>query len=152
VKIRTNDEVVVITGRDRGKRGRVLSVLPAKNRVIVEGVNVVTRHLRRNPQNPQVGGRVQRPAAIHVSNVQLWSAADGKGVRVRMKGEGREKVRVSSKTGEPVKAGGKAKAGKTKVDKTKPEKTKPTGAPDLRKTQGGVGSKEKAGSDKPAGD
>jgi large subunit ribosomal protein L24 len=127
VKIRTNDEVVVITGRDRGKRGRVLRVLPDKGRVIVEGVNVVTRHLRRNPQNPQVGGRVQRPASIHVSNVQLWSAGDGKGVRVRMKGEGREKVRVSVKTGEPVKAGGKGKPGKTKAEKTekaKPEKAK----------------------------
>jgi len=131
VKIRTNDEVVVITGRDRGKRGRVLTVLPAKDRVIVEGVNVVTRHLRRNPQNPQVGGRVQRPAAIHVSNVQLWSAADGKGVRTRMKGEGRDKVRVSSKTGEPVKAGGKGKGGKKAEKKS---------------------AKEKAGSEKPAGD
>lgn len=127
MKIRTNDEVIVITGRDRGKRGRVLRVLPEKGRVIVEGVNMVTRHKRRNPQNPQGGGRVQIPAGIHVSNVQLWSAADGKGVRVRMKGEGRDKVRVSARSGEPVRAGGKAKAGKTKAEKTekaKPEKAK----------------------------
>jgi large subunit ribosomal protein L24 len=111
VKIRTQDEVVVIAGRDRGKRGRVLRVIPDKNRVVVEGVNVVTRHLRRRTDNPQAGGRVQRPAPIHVSNVALWSAADGRGVRVRMKGEGREKTRVSAKSGEAIRAGGKAPKG-----------------------------------------
>jgi large subunit ribosomal protein L24 len=111
VKIRTQDEVVVIAGRDRGKRGRVLRVIPDKNRVVVEGVNVVTRHLRRRTDNPQAGGRVQRPAPIHVSNVALWSAADGRGVRVRMKGEGREKSRVSAKSGEAIRAGGKAPKG-----------------------------------------
>jgi large subunit ribosomal protein L24 len=111
VRIKTQDEVVVIAGRDRGKRGRVLRVIPDKNRVVVEGVNVVTRHLRRRTDNPQAGGRVQRPAPIHVSNVALWSAADGRGVRVRMKGEGREKTRVSAKSGEAIRAGGKAPKG-----------------------------------------
>jgi len=114
VRIKTQDEVIVIAGRDRGKRGRVLRVIPDKNRVVVEGVNVVTRHLRRRTDNPQAGGRVQRPAAIHVSNVMLWSAADNRGVRVRMKGEGREKARVSARSGEAIRAGGKApKAAKT---------------------------------------
>jgi large subunit ribosomal protein L24 len=118
VKIRTNDEVIVIAGRDRGKRGRVLRVITNKDRVVVEGVNVVTRHLKRRTDNPQAGGRVQRPAAIHVSNVALWSAADGRGVRVHMKGEGREKTRVSAKSGEAIRAGGKA-----------PKGAKPTKAP-----------------------
>ena len=108
MRIRTNDEVVVLAGRDRGKRGKVLRVIRKKNRVVVDGVNVVTRHLKRRPQSPQAGGRVQRPAPIHVSNVALWSAADSRGVRVRVKGEGREKVRVSARSGEPIKAGGKA--------------------------------------------
>jgi large subunit ribosomal protein L24 len=129
VKIRTHDEVVVIAGRDRGKRGRVLRVLTDKKRVVVEGVNVVTRHLRRRTDNPQAGGRVQRPAAIHVSNVALWSAADSRGVRVRMKGEGREKVRVSARSGEAV--GGGAKGGKgtkTKAAKAPAAKPKTKGA------------------------
>ena len=124
MKIHTNDEVVVITGRDRGKRGKVLSILTKKNRVIVEGVNIVTRHLKRNPQNPQVGGRVQRPAGIHISNVALWSGADGRGVRVRMQGEGREKTRISAKSGELIRAGKGGKAAKTKADKATKNKNK----------------------------
>ena len=128
MKIRTNDEVIVLAGRDRGKRGKVLSILTKKNRVVVEGVNIVTRHLKRRPQNPQAGGRVQRPAGIHISNVALWSAADGKGVRVHMKGEGREKVRVSAKTGEPIRAGGKGpKTEKPKATKGKAKAEKPSG-------------------------
>jgi large subunit ribosomal protein L24 len=111
VRIKTHDEVVVIAGRDRGKRGRVLRVIQSKDRVVIEGVNVVTRHLRRRTDNPQAGGRVQRPAPIHVSNVMLWSAADNRGVRVRMKGEGREKTRISAKSGEAIRAGGKAAKG-----------------------------------------
>ena len=119
MKIRTHDEVVVIAGRDRGKRGRVLRVIPDKQRVVVEGINVVTRHLRRRTDNPQAGGRVQRPAAIHVSNVALWSATDNRGVRVRMKGEGREKVRVSARSGDPV--GGGAKGAKGRKAKAEPK-------------------------------
>jgi large subunit ribosomal protein L24 len=138
MKIRTHDEVVVIAGRDRGKRGRVLRVLADKNRVVIEGVNVVTRHLRRRTDNPQAGGRVQRPAAIHVSNVALWSAAENRGVRVRMKGEGREKVRVSAKTGEAV--GGGAKGGK--AAKGKAEKAEKAARP----------AKARAKAEKPAGD
>jgi large subunit ribosomal protein L24 len=110
-KIRTNDEVVVIAGKDRGKRGKVLRVLTKHDRVVVEGVNTVTRHLKRNPQNPQLGGRVQRAAPIHVSNVMLWSAADGKGVRVKFDGDGRDKKRVAAKSGAAVGAAqGKGKA------------------------------------------
>jgi large subunit ribosomal protein L24 len=69
--IRKNDNVVVIAGRDRGKRGRVLSVLPAKARVVVEGVNFIKRHTRPNPQRNIKGGIVEREAPLHVSNVQL---------------------------------------------------------------------------------
>jgi large subunit ribosomal protein L24 len=69
--IRKNDNVVVITGRDRGKRGRVLVVLPSKTRVIIEGVNFIKRHTRANPQKSVKGGIVQREAALHASNVQI---------------------------------------------------------------------------------
>jgi large subunit ribosomal protein L24 len=69
--IRKNDNVLVIAGRDRGKRGRVLRVLPRKGRLIVEGVNVVKRHTRPNPQRNIKGGIVAREAALSASNVQL---------------------------------------------------------------------------------
>jgi large subunit ribosomal protein L24 len=69
--IKKNDNVLVITGRDRGKRGRVLQVLPDKGRVVVEGVNFIKRHTRPNPQKNVKGGIVQREAALNASNVQL---------------------------------------------------------------------------------
>ena len=69
--IRKNDSVVVITGRDRGKRGRVLRVIPEKRRVIVEGVNFIKRHTRPNPQKNIKGGIVEREAPLSASNVQL---------------------------------------------------------------------------------
>jgi large subunit ribosomal protein L24 len=69
--IRKNDSVIVITGRDRGKRGRVLRVLPEKRRVIVEGVNFIKRHTRPNPQKNIKGGIVERESPLSASNVQL---------------------------------------------------------------------------------
>ena len=69
--IRKNDSVIVITGRDRGKRGRVLRVIPEKRRVIVEGVNFIKRHTRPNPQKNVKGGIVEREAPLSASNVQL---------------------------------------------------------------------------------
>jgi len=113
-KIKTNDEVVVLSGKDRGKRGKVLRILTKKERVVVEGINVITRHLKRNPQNPQAGGRVNRPGPIHISNVALWSDADGRGVRVKIQGEGRQKVRVTAKTGAVI---GGQKGGRAAKDK-----------------------------------
>jgi len=69
--IRKNDNVLVIAGRDRGKRGRVLSVQPRRSRVVVEGVNFVKRHTRPNPQRNIKGGIVEREAPLAISNVQL---------------------------------------------------------------------------------
>ena len=69
--IRRNDQVVVTTGKDSGKRGRVLKVLPLKNRLIVEGVNVIKRHTKPNPQRQIKGGVVEREAPLHASNVQI---------------------------------------------------------------------------------
>jgi large subunit ribosomal protein L24 len=71
VSLRKNDNVVVIAGRDRGKRGRVLRVVPDKGRVVVEGVNFIKRHTRPNPQKNVKGGIVEREAPLAVSNVQL---------------------------------------------------------------------------------
>jgi large subunit ribosomal protein L24 len=96
--IRRNDSVVVTTGKDRGKRGRVLKVLPEKNRLIVEGVNLVKRHTRANPQRNIKGGVVEREAALHASNVQLVCPECGRPTRLGRKvlGDGR-KVRVCRK-------------------------------------------------------
>ena len=69
VRIRKNDTVLVRAGKDRGKRGRVLQVLPDRNRVVVEGVGMVKRHTRPNPQKNVKGGILERESAIHVSNV-----------------------------------------------------------------------------------
>jgi large subunit ribosomal protein L24 len=80
--IRKNDNVVVLTGRDRGKRGRVLRVLPNKTRVIVEGVNFIKRHTKANPQRNVKGGIIERESAIHASNVQLVCPECGAPTRI----------------------------------------------------------------------
>jgi large subunit ribosomal protein L24 len=97
VAIRRNDSVVVTAGRDRGKRGRVLKVLPDKNRLIVEGVNVIKRHTRPNPQRNIKGGIVEREAALHTSNVQLVCPECGKVTRIGHQVQGDRKVRICRK-------------------------------------------------------
>ena len=96
--IRKNDNVVVTTGKDRGKRGRVLRVLPEKNRVVVEGVNFIKRHTKANPQRNVKGGVVEREASLHASNVQLVCPECGQATRLGKKilGDGR-KVRICRK-------------------------------------------------------
>ena len=96
--IRKNDNVVVTTGKDRGKRGRVLRVVPDKNRLVVEGVNIIKRHTKANPQKNIKGGLVEREAPLHASNVQLVCPECGKPTRLGRKllGDGR-KVRICRK-------------------------------------------------------
>ncbi len=96
--VRKNDNVLVTTGKDRGKRGRVLKVLPAKNRVVVEGVNLIKRHTKPNPQRQIKGGLVEREAPMHASNVQVVCPECGKATRIGRKvlGDGR-KVRICRK-------------------------------------------------------
>ena len=96
--VRKNDNVLVTGGKDRGKRGRVLKVLPDKNRLIVEGVNLIKRHTKRNPGKNIKGGIVEREASLHVSNVQLVCPECGVQTRVSRKilGDGR-KVRICRK-------------------------------------------------------
>jgi large subunit ribosomal protein L24 len=98
--VRKNDEVLVISGKDRGKRGRVLQVLPEKNRVVVEGVNMIKRHTKPNPQRSIKGGIVEREGAIHASNVQPIDPDSGKPTRVgrRVLEDGR-RVRVARRSG-----------------------------------------------------
>jgi large subunit ribosomal protein L24 len=102
-RIRKGDNVLVITGKNKGQRGDVLRV--EEDRVVVSNVNVVKRHTKPNPQANQAGGIVEREASIHISNVQLFNSATGKGSRVRIKtlGDGK-KVRVFQSNGEVVDA------------------------------------------------
>jgi large subunit ribosomal protein L24 len=96
--IRRNDTVVVTTGKDRGKRGRVLKVVPDTNRLVVEGVNFIKRHTKPNPQRNIKGGLVEREAALHASNVQIVCPECGQPTRLgrRLLEDGR-KVRVCRK-------------------------------------------------------
>ena len=100
MSIRKNDQVIVRAGKDRGKKGRVLSVVPGKNRVVVEGVNLIKRHTRPNPQKNIKGGIVEREGSIHVSNVQPVDPETGKATRVGRKVlEDGRRVRVSRRSG-----------------------------------------------------
>ena len=96
--IRRNDNVVVTTGKDRGKRGRVLKVLPDENRVVVEGVNFISRHTRPNPSKNIKGGIVKREASLDASNVQIICPECSTQTRIghRILGDGR-KVRICRK-------------------------------------------------------
>jgi large subunit ribosomal protein L24 len=80
--IKKNDNVIVVAGRDAGKRGRVLRVLPAEGRVVVEGVNFIKRHTRANPQRNIKGGIVERESALSASNVQLVCPECGARTRI----------------------------------------------------------------------
>lgn len=99
--IKTGDTVVVISGKDKGKKGKVLHTIPKQERVVVEGVNVVTKHQKPNKEHQQ-GGLIKKEAGIHCSNVMLFDSKAGKGVRVSNKIENGKKVRVSKKTGEKL--------------------------------------------------
>src|SRR5437764_15415111 len=92
--IKSGEQVMVITGADKGKVGRVLRLIPDRDRVVVEGINRVWKHVRPSQRHPQ-GGRIQKDAAIHISNVLPVDPATGKGTRVKFQSEGSKKTRVT---------------------------------------------------------
>jgi large subunit ribosomal protein L24 len=100
LKVRKNDTVVVISGKDKGKRGRVIEVLPKHARVRVEGVNKIKRHTKPNPQKNVKGGIVERESPLHVSNVALVDPKSDKPTRVRIKvmADG-TRVRMATRSG-----------------------------------------------------
>src|SRR3954462_2833305 len=104
--IRSGDNVVVIAGRDKGKTGKVLRILTAKDRCVVEGVNRVWKHVRPNQRNPQ-GGRIQKDAPIHISNVMPVDPSTGKGTRVRFEERDGRKHRIAFGSGGDMGATGK---------------------------------------------
>ncbi|GAW63956.1 50S ribosomal protein L24P [Ligilactobacillus acidipiscis DSM 15836] len=99
--IKRNDKVKVIAGKDKGKEGEVLQSIPARDRVVVKGVNIVKKHQKPTNDNPS-GGIVEVEAPIHVSNVMLIDPSNNEATRVGFKVEDGKKVRVSKKTGEII--------------------------------------------------
>jgi len=103
-RIRRGYVVTIIAGKDRGASGKVLRVLPAKGRVIVEGVNIVKRATRANPQKNIKGGIVEREAPIAISNVMIKDPETGKASRLGIRVEGSERVRFAKRSGATVAA------------------------------------------------
>lgn len=100
-RVKKGDTVVVISGKDKGKKGIVLNVNPKADKVTVEGINIVTKHQKPNAVN-QAGGMVTKEAPIHISNVMPFDPEAGKGVRVGYEVKDGKKVRVSKANGKEI--------------------------------------------------
>lgn len=96
-KIRKGDKVVVLTGKDKGRTGEVIQVMPKEDRAVVRGVNMVKRHQRQTQS--QEAGIINKEASIHLSNIAIADPKDGKPTRVGFKVEGDKKVRVAKRSG-----------------------------------------------------
>jgi large subunit ribosomal protein L24 len=101
IRIRTGDEVVCISGKDKGKTGTVLEVRPNEQRVVVDGLNIVKRHTRPRPPT-EPGGVIEKAAPIHWSNVALIDPKDGRATRVRFGEVDGKKVRIAARSGEKL--------------------------------------------------
>jgi large subunit ribosomal protein L24 len=108
--IKSGEQVMVITGADKGKVGRVLKIIPNQDRVVVEGINRVWKHVRPSQRNPQ-GGRIQKDAPIHISNVMPLDPTTNKGTRVKFEVREGVKHRIATGSGADLGRTGK-KAGK----------------------------------------
>jgi large subunit ribosomal protein L24 len=102
-KILKGDEIIVIAGRDKGKRGKV-TLRSDEDHVLVEGINLVKKHTKPNPMKGTTGGIVEKTMPIHQSNVAIFNPATGKADRVGIKVEGDKRVRVFKSSGEEIKA------------------------------------------------
>ena len=100
-KIKKGDRVIVLTGKDKGRQGQVLRVLPKESRVVVAGINMVKRHTRPSQGDPQ-GGIKNKEAALHISNVAFVDPKSGEPTRVGFRVDGDKKVRVAKKSGEVI--------------------------------------------------
>ena len=100
-KIKKGDNVVVLSGKDKGRTGTVQTVMPKDGKVVVDGINVIARHRKPSQQNPQ-GGIDRKPAPMHISKVALADPKDGKPTRVRFEEKDGRKVRVAVKSGETI--------------------------------------------------
>lgn len=142
MKIRAGDQVVVITGKDKGKTGQVLKVLPNKNRVVVADVNIRTRHRKKTPQ--QAGEIIKYEATLHASNVMLIDPKTKKRTRVGYEKTPKGKFRVAKKSGEQIKKGvvatkkveGDAKVADKAEEKVSKKKAETKKAPPANTTDG----------------
>ncbi len=100
-RIRQNDLVEVVAGVEKGKRGRVVRVVPRKDQVIIQGLNLRYKHVRRS-QKHQQGGRVRREMPIHISNVMLIDPSSDRPSRSRVQSHGEKKIRVAVRSGEAL--------------------------------------------------
>lgn len=100
--IKKGDEVIVLAGKNKNSKGKVLKVLVKEEKAIVEGVNMVSKSTKPNAQNPQ-GGIIKQEAPIHISNIGLIDPKSGKPTRVSIKHDGKNVIRVSKKSGEEIK-------------------------------------------------
>ena len=99
LKIRRDDQLLVISGKDKGKTGRVIEVDPKAERVFVEGLNIVKRHQRPRPGSTDPGGVIEKPGPIHISNVMLLDPQDNKPTKVGVIREDGKRFRVARRTG-----------------------------------------------------
>ena len=99
--VKKGDKVMVISGKEKGKTGTIIASFPKKDRVLVEGLNIVKKHMKPNQANPQ-GGIVNQEASIHVSNVMLIDPKSGEPTRVGNKVEDGKKIRIAKKSGESI--------------------------------------------------
>jgi len=103
IKLKKGDNVLVITGRDKGKSGSILSIIPKKNRAIVKGVNIVKKH--QKPSKQSGGGIIEKELSMHLSNLAFISINDGKKTKIGYKLEKNKKIRFEKKTGEIIQNG-----------------------------------------------
>ena len=103
LKIKKNDKVVVLSGKDKGKTGKVLGTVPSERKVVVEGINMVSKNMKPSAKYPQ-GGIIKQEAPIHVSNLSLVDPKSGKATRIAIKRtEDGKKIRIAKKSGEEIK-------------------------------------------------
>ena len=100
--IKKGDEVIILAGKDKGQKGKVLKVFVKEQRALVEGANMVSKSTKPSAKHPQ-GGIVKQEAPIHISNVSLIDPKSGKATRVAIKHEGKNVIRVAKKSGEEIK-------------------------------------------------
>lgn len=100
--IKKGDEVIVLAGKNKGQKGKVLKVLVKDEKAIVEGINMVSKSTKPSAQNPQ-GGIIKQEAPIHISNISLIDPKSGKATRVAIKHDGKNVIRVAKKSGEEIK-------------------------------------------------
>ena len=99
--VKTNDEVIVVSGDDKGKRGKIIAVSPKEGKIIVDGINMVSKHVKPRRQG-QPGGIIKTAGPIYACKVQLYCSKCGKGVRVQNKKEGKKSARICVKCGEEL--------------------------------------------------